>query len=127
MEIIKYVIFGGLTTVVNFLAYFACIDLLDFNYLVANIISWFLSVIFAYITNRAFVFEKVNFTFRSILKEVSLFFGSRFLSGAIETASLFLLVELMHLDDHISKIAVAVIVVILNYVFSKLIVFRRKK
>lgn len=124
-ELINYVIFGGLTTLVNFIVYFACIDVLAIHYLLANIIAWFLSVVFAYVTNRLFVFEKVNFSLRSIVRETILFFGARLLSGAIETASLFVMVSLIGFSEKISKLAVAIIVVILNYIFSKLIVFRK--
>lgn len=124
-EIINYIIFGGLTTVVNFAVYFTCIDLFNIHYLVSNVIAWFLSVVFAYVTNRLFVFEKVNFSITGIIREIVLFFGARLLSGAIETGSLFIMVDLAGLSDKISKIIVAVVVVILNYVFSKLVVFKK--
>ena len=124
-EIINYIIFGGFTTLVNFAVYFACIDFLNIHYLISNVIAWFLSVVFAYVTNRLFVFEKVNFSFAGIVREIVLFFGARLLSGAIETGSLFLMVDMIGLSDRISKIVVAVVVVILNYVFSKLVVFKK--
>ncbi|MDY5964184.1 MAG: GtrA family protein, partial [Peptostreptococcus porci] len=81
----------------------------------------------AYVTNRAFVFEKVNFGFYPILREVVLFFVARLLSGAIETALLFFMVELIRMGSDVSKVLVAVVVVVLNYVFSKLIIFKEKK
>ncbi|MEG0249444.1 MAG: GtrA family protein [Peptostreptococcus sp.] len=124
-EIINYIIFGGLTTLVNFVVYFACIGMFSIHYLLANVIAWFLSVVFAYVTNRLFVFEKVNFSIHSIFREIVLFFGARLLSGAIETGSLFVMVGLIGVSDKISKLIVAVIVVILNYIFSKLIVFKK--
>lgn len=124
-EIINYIIFGALTTLVNFFVYFICIDMFSIHYLIANIIAWILSVIFAYISNRLFVFEKVNFSIKSIFREITLFFGARLLSGLIETGALFIMVSLLAISDKISKLLVAVIVVILNYIFSKLIVFKK--
>ena len=124
-EILNYIFFGALTTAVNFSAYFMCLEIFKIHYLTANIIAWFLSVIFAYVSNRLYVFKRVNFSIVAIIREVILFFGARFLSGAIETVSLFLMVEVFMLGEFVSKIIVAIIVVILNYVFSKLIVFRK--
>lgn len=126
-EIINYLVFGVLTTIVNFMVYFFAKEVVDIYYLYANIIAWFISVLFAYVTNRVFVFEKVNFGFYPILREVVLFFVARLLSGAIETALLFLMVELIRMGSDVSKVLVAVVVVVLNYVFSKLIIFKEKK
>ena len=124
-EIINYIIFGVLTTAVNFAVYFICINIFEIHYIYANVIAWFLSVVFAYVTNRIYVFEKVNFSPVAIIREIVLFFGARFLSGAIETGSLFVMVDLMKLGEGIAKVVVAVVVVILNYIFSKLIVFKK--
>lgn len=126
-EIINYLVFGVLTTIVNFMVYFFAKEVVDIYYLYANVIAWFISVLFAYVTNRAFVFEKVNFGFYPILREVVLFFVARLLSGAIETVLLFLMVELIRMGSDVSKVLVAVVVVVLNYVFSKLIIFKEKK
>lgn len=126
-EIINYLIFGVLTTIVNFIIYFLCIDIFNIHYIFANSIAWFFSVLFAYITNRIFVFEQVNFGIYGIIREISLFFIARLLSGVIETGLLFILVDYIGISSKISKVAVAVIVVILNYVFSKLIIFKKSK
>lgn len=126
-EIINYLIFGVLTTLVNFCVYFFLVDISHFYYVYANIIAWFISVLFAYITNRAFVFDKVSFTLKAIIIEMSMFFAARFLSGFIETALLFLMVDKLSISNAISKISVAVIVVVLNYIFSKLIIFKRRR
>ncbi|SFE21663.1 GtrA family protein [Peptostreptococcus sp. D1] len=126
-EIINYLVFGVLTTIVNFMVYFFAKEVVNIYYLYANVMAWFISVLFAYATNRVFVFEKVNFGFYPILREIILFFVARLLSGAIETALLFLMVELIRMGSDVSKILVAVVVVVLNYVFSKLIIFKEKK
>lgn len=120
-ELILYVFFGTLTFFVNIITYFFFESLLGINYLISNVLAWFLSVLFAYITNRIWVFESKS---PDILKEMSLFFGGRIFSGAIDTALMYLFIDVLTIGNTISKIVVQVIVVILNYIFSKLIVFK---
>jgi putative flippase GtrA len=95
--------------------------MLGINYLVSNAIAWFLSVLFAYITNRIWVFESKS---PNILKEMSLFFGGRIFSGVVDMLLMYTFIDLLVLDSTISKIIVQIIVIILNYIFSKLIVFK---
>ena len=120
-ELVLYVVFGILTTVVNILVYYIFSDMLHVNYIVSNIIAWFLSVLFAYITNRIWVFESKS---SNIIKEISLFFGGRLFSGFIDTTLLYVMVDILLIGDFISKIITQIIVVILNYVISKLVVFK---
>ena len=119
-EFILYVIFGILTTLVNILVYFLFVNL-NVNYLISNILAWFFSVLFAYITNRIWVFESKK---ENILKEASLFYGGRLFSGIVDTGLMYLFIDILLIGDLISKIIIQVIVVILNYVISKLIVFK---
>ena len=120
-ELILYVFFGTLTFFVNLISYFFFEDILGVNYLISNVIAWFLSVLFAYVTNRIWVFESKS---PDILKEMSLFFGGRIFSGAIDTALMYLFIDVLVIGDAISKIIVQIIVIVLNYIFSKLIVFK---
>ena len=120
-ELILYVFFGTLTFFVNVIVYFFFEGILGVNYLISNILAWFFSVLFAYVTNRIWVFESKS---RDILKEMSLFFGGRIFSGAVDTGLMYLFIDILTIGDFISKIVVQVIVVILNYIFSKLIVFK---
>ena len=120
-ELVLYVFFGTLTFLVNVIVYFVFENVLGVNYLVSNVIAWFFSVLFAYVTNRIWVFESKS---PSILKEMSLFFGGRIFSGVVDTALMYLFIDVLFIGDTISKIVVQVIVVILNYIFSKLIVFK---
>ena len=122
-ELIMYFIFGVLTTVVNFVVYLLFARFLNVNYLISNVLAWFFSVLFAYVTNRIWVFESKN---SNILKEMSLFFGGRIFSGVVDTALMYLLIGILAVGDVISKIIIQVIVVILNYVISKIIVFKDK-
>ena len=120
-ELVLYVIFGTFTFLVNIIVYFFFKDLLGVNYIISNILAWFFSVLFAYVTNRIWVFESKS---PNILKEMSLFFGGRIFSGVVDTALMYLFIDVMTIGDTISKIVVQIIVIILNYVFSKLIVFK---
>ncbi len=139
-ELILYVFFGALTTLVNFIAFkFFNVVLGEEVYLVSNVIAWFVSVVFAYITNKLFVFESHTWQAKKICKEIFSFFAARVFSLAIEEAGLFILVDLLEFDAHqldifgfiiggkmISKLLLAVVIVILNYIFSKLVIFKKK-
>lgn len=120
-EMLLYVVFGILTTIVNILSYLLFKECFCINYLISNIIAWFLSVLFAYITNRIWVFESKN---NNILKEISLFFGGRIFSGVLDTGLMYVFIELLAVSDLISKIVVQITVVIINYVLSKWIIFK---
>lgn len=120
-ELFLYVVFGAFTFFVNIITYFLFESVLGINYLISNILAWFFSVLFAYITNRIWVFESKS---PDILKEASLFFGGRIFSGAVDTALMYLFIDILVIGDLASKIIVQIVVIILNYVFSKLIVFK---
>ena len=120
-EIIAYLIFGVLTTLVNIVVYFMASNLLGINYLISNFLAWFISVLFAYITNRAYVFESTSSQF---IKEAIKFFGSRLTTGLIDMGLMWLLVSFTPIDDILIKILVNIIVIVLNYIFSKLFVFK---
>ncbi|AWX32352.1 GtrA family protein [Methanosphaera sp. BMS] len=120
-ELILYVVFGVLTTVVNIIAYVVFAKFLNVDYIISNIIAWFLSVLFAYITNRIWVFESKS---DNILREISLFFGGRLFSGVVDTSLLYLMVDILLIGDFVSKVVTQIIVVVLNYVISKLVVFK---
>lgn len=139
-ELIIYGIFGVCTTVVNFVTYKLCNMAMGVEYyLVSNVIAWFFSVVFAYITNKLFVFESKSWEPKLVTKEVSSFFAARVFSFLIEEAGLFCFVDLMGMKSFsfevmgftvsgnmISKVIVGVVVVIINYFLSKLIIFKKK-
>ncbi|MCC7553096.1 MAG: GtrA family protein [Methanobacteriaceae archaeon] len=120
-ELILYIFFGVLTTIVNIFSYTFLVLFANINYLFGNGIAWFLSVIFAYITNRKWVFESEN---KDVLKELTLFISSRLLVGVIDMLFLFLLVDVFLVDIFTSKIITQVIVVFSNYTLSKLVIFK---
>lgn len=121
-EIVNYLIAGFLTTVVALASFFIFKNVFHIHYIVSNVISWIIAVLFAYIINRRFVFES-NSTGKSKLKEFINFIKYRLLSLLIETLCLYLLVDIIHVGEDISKIIVQIIVIILNYVFSKFLTF----
>lgn len=127
-EIINYLIVGGLTTVVSLGVYYFCVlTFLDpqkpVQLQIANIISWIAAVTFAYFTNRKYVFESDD---PNMLREGAAFFASRIGTLLMDMGTMFLLVTLMGINDKIAKLVVQVIVTVGNYLFSKLLVFRKK-
>lgn len=121
-EIIMYLVFGVLTTVVNIVVYYIFSNFLHMNYLFSNAMAWFLSVLFAYVTNRKYVFDSKN---NQIIKEAISFFGSRLATGIMDMALMWFLVNFNIVNDVVAKVVVNVIVVILNYILSKLVVFKK--
>ncbi len=127
-EIINYLIVGVLTTVVSLGVYYICtITFLNphdaFQLQVANIISWIFAVIFAYFTNRIFVFKSKE---KNMIKEASSFIGSRIVSLLMDMGAMFIIVSLLGFNDKIGKLVSQVIVTIANYVLSKIFVFKKK-
>ena len=124
-QTILYVIFGMLTTIVNLISYYFFSNIMSINYLISNMISWIISVLFAYITNKFYVFNSKDTSKDIIIKEFIKFVNCRLTSGIIEMILLFLLVDIIKVNDVISKLVIGVIVVILNFIFSKLFVFKK--
>lgn len=125
-ETILYIIFGVLTTVVNLIVYYLFSNIMKINYLLSNSIAWIMSVIFAYMTNKLYVFNSKSVKIDIIIKEFAKFINCRLTSGIIEIILLFLLVDMLAVNDIISKLVIGVIVVILNFIFSKLFVFKKQ-
>jgi putative flippase GtrA len=126
-DIISYLFFGGLTTVVNYLVYLPCYNWLHLSATVSNVIAWAVAVIFAYLTNKPFVFKSYDWSMKTVLPEFGKFLGCRVGSGVMETAIIFLTVDCLQWNGNVMKLIVSVLVIILNYVASKLLVFTKKK
>lgn len=128
-ELVAYLIVGILTTVVSLVTYYLCVftflnpnDALELQ--IANMISWFCAVVFAYFTNRKFVFQSKN---NNVVKEGAKFCLSRVVTLIIDMFFMFLFVTLLRMNDKIAKLIVQVIVTIGNYIISKFFVFTNKK
>ena len=124
-EVINYLIFGVLTTLVNILGYAFLSKVLKINYMISNITALITSIIFAYITNKLYVFESKNNNFKNILKELISFFACRGVTALMDIGLMFITVSIMHLNDMIMKILVNILVIVLNYIFSKIIIFKK--
>ena len=126
-EIINYLIFGVLTTVFSLVTYYICVYTFinpeeAVQLQIANVISWFFGVTFAYITNRKFVFESNE---QNKIKEASKFVTSRIATLLMDMAIMFIGVTLLKFNDKIIKIVSQVVVIIANYLLSKIIVFNK--
>lgn len=124
-DILAYLLFGVLTTVVNYIVYLPCYNLLHLSAAVSNVIAWVAAVAFAYLTNKPFVFKSYDWSARTVVPELTKFVGSRVVSGALETAIIFVTVDLLLWNGNVMKLVTSVLVVILNYVASKLLVFKK--
>ena len=132
-EVFSYLFFGVMTTVVNFVIFGLCDKM---NVLIANAIAWVGAVIFAFVTNKLFVFESKSWKANVLVKEIPTFAGARLLTLGLEELGLLVLIEWLHLDtvltlpfisgEMIIKIIISIVVVVLNYVFSKVLIFRKK-
>ena len=124
-DILAYLFFGVLTTVVNYVIYLPCYNLLQLSAAVSNAIAWVAAVAFAYVTNKPFVFRSHDWSAKTVVPELTKFVGSRVASGALETAIIFVTVDLMQCNGNVMKLVTSVLVVIFNYVASKLLVFKK--
>ena len=125
-ESIMYLVFGGLTVGVNIATYIGLTRIIELNYIVANIIAWIVAVIFAYITNKFFVFESNNTELEFLIKEFTSFVSCRLLSGVMEMILMYVMIDMMGINDFITKIFTNILVIVLNYVLSKVIIFKKK-
>ena len=121
-EVLMYLLFGGLTTLVNILSFFI-LRKLSVGVYVSNLIAWVVAVLFAFITNKLFVFESKDKS--KIGKELISFFGFRILSLGVDMGAMYLLLQVINTGEVFAKIIANVIVIILNYIFSKLFVFKK--
>ena len=121
-QIILYAIFGMLTTLVNIVVYFLFARLISINVVFSNVLAWFFSVLFAYVTNRKWVFQSQK---KQVLQECINFYVGRIGTGLLDTCLMFVFAELLEFDDLLVKICVNILVIILNYVISKFWIFTK--
>lgn len=126
-NVLAYLFFGGLTTVVNYVIYLPCYNLLELSATVSNIIAWFFAVAFAFLTNKPFVFKSHDWSWKTVFPELTKFVGCRLGSGLLETVIIFVTVDCLSWNGNWMKLITSILVVIANYFGSKLLVFRKKK
>ena len=124
-DILAYLFFGVLTTAVNYLVYLPCFNLLELSAAVSNVIAWVVAVAFAYLTNKPWVFKSHDWSRQTVIPELTKFVGCRVGSGALETGIIFLTVDLLGFNGNVMKLVTSVLVVVLNYIGSKLLVFKK--
>lgn len=125
-SIISYVFFGAVTTVVNLVVYYICYHMAGLNSDLSTVIAWVLAVLTAFLTNKPFVFGSHDWSVKVLLPEAGSFFGCRLGSGLVELVLMHVTVEMLGWPGMLMKLLANVIVMILNYVASKLLVFRKK-
>lgn len=124
-DVLVYLVFGVLTTVVNYIVYLPCYNILGISSSLSNLIAWAAAVAFAYLTNKPFVFKSCDWSAKTVLPELLKFVGTRIGSGTLETLILLIFVDVLAMNGNVWKLLTSVIVVILNYIGSKLLVFKK--
>lgn len=124
-SIILYIFFGGCTTVLNVLCFYLLCNVLKMQTVTGNVLSWFVAVVFAYITNSIFVYESKTRGFKKKVIEIINFFLARIATGVLDTAIMFLMVDILAQNGVVWKIITNVIVIVLNYILGKWI-FKKK-
>ena len=123
-EVILYLFFGGCTTLVNIISFYAC-DKLGMSTSLSTLTSWIISVIFAFVTNKIFVFESRKSGFKDLLRETLQFIFFRALTGAFDLVFMVVTVDFLNARGLLMKLLSNILVIILNYIFSKALIFRK--
>ena len=122
-NIIPYAVFGVLTTLVNIVVYWFTSHLLALSVMLSTVLAWGIAVLFAYVTNRKWVFHSQAKTSNEILREILSFFTCRIATGIVDLGCMFIFANLLRLDDIITKVGVNFLVIVLNYIASKFFIF----
>lgn len=123
-ELISYGIFGVLTTIINIVVFFL-LDKLLIPYTISTVIAWFISVLFAFYTNKKYVFKSNENSTQAISKEIITFYSSRILSLLIDLGLMSLLINLLGINHLISKLLSNIVVIVINYILSKFFIFKK--
>ena len=124
-ELVSYVFWGVMTTTVNYVSYTLLTEVFHVHYMAGTIAAWTVSVLFAYFVNKLFVFQSKDWAWRVALRELWQMVASRLFSLGLETAILWFFVEQLHCSEPIVKLLANIVVVIVNYVLSKFIIFKK--
>ena len=123
---ILYLFFGVCTTAVNIITYYITAHMLSLSVILSTCLAWVISVIFAYVTNKWWVFESKSLRLKAVIQEFLSFTGCRLFTGACDLLIMFIFVDCLGVNDLFVKITSNALVVVLNYIFSKMIIFKRK-
>jgi putative flippase GtrA len=125
-EIFLYVFWGAATTTINLSVYLLCRINNFFSIRISTIIAWFISVFAAFVSNKFFVFNSKNNKPSVFMGELGLFYVSRILSGVIDLSLMIIITHFNFFSEKLAKLAVNIVVIIINYFFSKVIIFRKR-
>lgn len=124
---VLYVIFGVFTTIVNIVCYRLCKEIGGKSTFFSNTFAWIMAVLFAYLTNRKWVFGSEAHKFHEIVREIGTFFGCRLATGILDMIFMIVSVDILHGNDTLMKVISNIIVILLNYMFSKIVIFRKRQ
>ena len=125
-EVLMYLFFGGLAFFLNLFLYWRFVVVIGMNALIGNIFCWIICVLFQYVTNKSWVFDGRTESRRDLLRQITSFFGGRLFTLLVEEAMIFIFITTLHYNEMGIKLLAQFVVIVLNYVISKLIVFRKK-
>ena len=125
-ELVAYLFAGVATTVVNYVVYYIATRVFGLTTMPGTWVAWALAVAFGYVVNKIFVFKTHCPDMAALVREAVGFVTMRLMSLGAETVLMFLTVEVLHLNDLVMKLVINIVVIVLNYVFSKLIIFKKK-
>ena len=123
---IAYAVFGVVTTIVNIVTYNVCYNSMGISNTLSNVAAWILAVTFAYLTNKAWVFGSTSWKWEVLKKEIPAFISCRLATGIMDIVIMYICVDIMNWPAMLMKIISNVLVILLNYVFSKLVIFKKK-
>lgn len=123
---IFYAVFGVFTTIVNIVTYNVCYNKFGISNTLSNVIAWILAVAFAYLTNKVWVFDSKSWAWTELKREIIAFVSCRLATGIMDIVIMYISVDIMDMPALLMKIISNVLVIISNYIFSKLIIFKKK-
>lgn len=126
-DLIPYAFFGVCTTLVNIAVYWVCAHLLGMAVVPGTMVAWVVAVLFAYLTNRKWVFHSEASSRGEIGREIAAFYACRIATGIVDWAGMYIFVDLLGWNDFVMKIAMNLLVIILNYAASRLLIFKKRK
>lgn len=125
-EVLMYLLFGGLAFFLNLFLFWLFVTAMGMNELIGNVFCWIICVTFQYITNRTWVFDGRTNGAAAFLRQMASFFAARLATLAMEEVILLIMITILHLPDMPVKLFAQVVVIVFNYIFSKVFVFRKK-
>lgn len=123
----RYLIFGAISTLINIIIFWLCSKIINFNVAVSNTISWMIAVMFAYITNKKYVFMSKTINNKELFKEITSFFSARIFTLILETIFLWIVINELKFNEIFMKIISNIFVIFLNFIFSKIFIFKNKE